>query len=118
MRSYCTVVPVPSRISPCEGLKERTTPRILWPFMLIAVLTSIVMTLAEVGKALATVELFTIDGQPLVLSAIEQNREEVWNWFNPGVVKGGLDQHQYNFWVVGYARGLGTNSTASKDLPS
>jgi hypothetical protein len=91
-----------------EGLKERTTPRPLWPFMLIAVLTSLVMTLAKVGKARATVDLFTIDGQPVVLSAIEQNREEVWNWFNPGVVKGGLDENQYNFlgsWIragVGY----------------
>ena len=108
MRSYRTVVPAPSRISPCEGLKERTTPRPLWPFMLIALLTSLVMTLAEVGKARATVDLFTIDGQPVVLSAIEQNREEVWNWFNPGVVKGGLDENQYNFlgsWIragVGY----------------
>lgn len=80
----------------------------MWPLILIAVLTSLVMTLAEVGKARATVDLFTIDDQPVVLSAIEQNREEVWNWFNPGVVKGGLDENKYNFlgsWIragVGY----------------
>jgi hypothetical protein len=53
--------------------------------MLIAVLTSLITTLAEVGKARATVDLFTIDGQSVALSAIEQNREEVWNWFNPSV---------------------------------
>jgi hypothetical protein len=53
--------------------------------MLIAVLTSLVMTLAEVGKARTTVDLFAIDGQSVALSAIEQNREEVWTWFNPGV---------------------------------
>src|SRR5947208_10707401 len=29
----------------------------------------------------ASIDLFNIDEQPVVLTASEQNREEVWNWF-------------------------------------
>lgn len=33
------------------------------------------------GRAFATIDLFDIDGQPVVLSATGQNRAEAWNWF-------------------------------------
>jgi hypothetical protein len=60
---------------------------------------SLLAGLMAVGavNARAQVDLFTIAGQPVTLSAIEQNREEVWSWFNPGLIKGRNYDNQYNF---------------------
>lgn len=95
--SYFVVAPASAQLTTRGRWKERTLPRRSAWLLLIAAMTSVVMTLAQTGKALATVDLFTIDGQPAVLSVIGQNREEVWNWFNPGIVKGGMDENQYHF---------------------
>lgn len=59
-------------------------------------------------EASATVDLFTIGGQPVVLSATEQSREEVWNWFAPTNPAEGPDyQNRYNFMGSWIRVGLG-----------
>jgi len=97
MRYFRAAALDPSRIITGECLKKRTAPHQLMLLVFIAAITFAVLTAAGIGKARAAVDLFTIDGQPVVLSAIGQNREEVWRWFNPGTVKGGFDENQYNF---------------------
>ena len=68
----------------------------------------VALLLAISAKASATVDLFTIGGQPVVLSAIEQNREEVWNWFSPRSPAKGPDyQNRYNFMGIWIRVGLG-----------
>lgn len=44
---------------------------------------ALVLVFLHVGYALASIDLFRIDGQPIQLSVVEQNREEIWNWFAP-----------------------------------
>lgn len=74
----------------------------------ITVLTILVTALAEPGKAQATANLFTIGGQPVVLSATEQSREEVWNWFAPtNPAKGPDYQNRYDFLGSWIRVGLG-----------
>src|SRR5581483_9705119 len=108
MTSHYSLISARSRISSSENSVPHILPPHWWFFVIIALLISLVSTPAQVGKARATVDLFSVAGQPLVLSAVVQNREEVWDWFNPGVVKGGMDENQYNFlgsWIragVGY----------------
>ncbi len=65
--------------------------------LLLVCMAAIAAILAASGAANSGIDLFTIDGQPVVLTASEQNREEVWNYFNPGSVKGGFNENQYNF---------------------
>jgi alginate export protein len=65
--------------------------------ILVAATAVLIAAFANPRPVGATADLFAIDGQPVVLSAVGQNREEVWNWFNPGTVKGGLDENQYHF---------------------
>ena len=65
--------------------------------ILTTAISSLIMILVYVHNAAATVDVFTISGQPVTLSLIEQNREEVWNWFNPGALKRGPDENRYNF---------------------
>ncbi len=62
---------------------------------------------AAAGNASAEVDLLEIHGQPLVLTATGQNREEVWNWFDPPPAANGHSyENQYHFlgsWVrVGF----------------
>jgi len=72
--------------------------RTLGGLRLLLVLPAIVASLfVEPGNGGTAVNLLNIDGQPLVLTVIAQNREAVWNWFNPGTVKGGFDENRYNF---------------------
>ena len=72
--------------------------RTLCSLRLLLVLPAIVASLfVEPGNGRTAVNLLNIDGQPLVLTVIAQNREAVWNWFNPGTVKGGFDENRYNF---------------------
>src|SRR6516225_2143262 len=97
MRLRRLVAPAWSHATARQRLKKCIAPACLRSLLLAATMPWALTMLAAVGKAQATVDLFTIDGQRVVLSAIEQNREEVWNWFNPGVVRGGLDENQYNF---------------------
>lgn len=58
-------------------------------------------------RAYATIDLFDIDGRPVVLSASEQSREEVWNWFP---ANSRTFDNRYNFlgsWIrvgAGYER--------------
>lgn len=68
-----------------------------WQMLVLAIAAISSAALAKVDNARATVDLFSVDGQPVVLSAIEQNREQVWNSFNPGTIKGTGYQNQYNF---------------------
>ena len=65
--------------------------------ILTTAISSLIMILVYVHNAAATVDVFTISGRPVTLSLIEQNREEVWNWFNPGALKRGPDENRYNF---------------------
>ena len=65
--------------------------------ILTTAISSLIMILVHVHNAAATVDVFTISGRPVTLSLIEQNREEVWNWFNPGALKRGPDENRYNF---------------------
>ena len=65
--------------------------------ILTTAISSLIMILVHVHNAAATVDVFTIGRRPVTLSLIEQNREEVWNWFNPGAIKGGPDENRYNF---------------------
>lgn len=58
---------------------------------------AIVMTIAGGARAYAGVDLFNLDGSPVVLSASEQNREEVWNWFAPTNPPGRQFQNRYHF---------------------
>ena len=65
--------------------------------ILTTAISSLIMILVYVHNAAATVDVFTISGRPVTLSLIEQNREEVWNWFNPGALKRGPEENRYNF---------------------
>src|SRR5438552_3711984 len=66
------------------------------------------LLVAICARAGATADLFNIDGQPLVLSATEQSREEVWNWFTPtNPTKGPDYQNRYNFMGSWIRVGLG-----------
>src|SRR5437016_4025329 len=65
------------------------------------------IALAFAMPANASVDLLKIDEQPVVLTASEQSREEVWNWFPATSTK---YDNRYNFlgsWIrvgAGYER--------------
>ena len=74
----------------------------------IAVTAILVIALVEPIKAHAAIDLLTLGGQPVVLSATEQSREQVWNWFSPTNPAQGPDyQNRYNFMGSWIRVGLG-----------
>ena len=86
--------------APARGLRVAQTLRIF--------LATGALLLAICANASATLALFTIGGQPIVLSATEQSREEVWNWFAPtNPAKGPEYQNRYNFMGSWIRVGLG-----------
>lgn len=77
--------------------------------LIFVMVTAVFVTsLVAPGEAHAAVDLFTIGDQPVVLSATEQSREEVWNWFAPtNPAKGPDYQNRYNFMGSWIRVGLG-----------
>jgi hypothetical protein len=47
--------------------------------------------------ARAEIDLFSLDGSPVTLTASMRTRETVWSFFNPGPVANGNNNYQYNF---------------------
>ena len=80
-----------------------------WRSLIFTMITATFVTsLVAPSEAHAAVDLFTIGGQPIVLTATEQSREEVWNWFAPtNPAKGPDYQNRYNFMGSWIRVGLG-----------
>lgn len=55
----------------------------------------------------AQVPLFKIDGQPLILSGSMRTRDYLWNFFNPGPVKGTKLENEYDYGANVLRLGLG-----------
>lgn len=64
--------------------------------LIVAALIALSLLIAS-GHCAAAVDLFAVDGHPVTLAATLQNREEVWNWFEPQAIKGGAGENQYHF---------------------
>lgn len=58
-------------------------------------LALILLTIATTASA--EVDLFDVAGTPITLTASMRTREYVWSYFNPGTVKNGNNNYQYNF---------------------
>ena len=86
-----------SRAGCRNPLKKHAARCRLLTLVLIVPIACVAIAMAHSGEARAAIDLLSIDGQPVVLSVIEQNREEVWNWFNPGPATGGQNENRYNF---------------------
>jgi len=63
----------------------------------LAALTITLFLSAGFRPASAGLDLFTVGGQPVTVSATLRSREEVWNFFGPGEVSNGQDDNRYNF---------------------
>src|SRR5579885_1226582 len=59
------------------------------------------------GLCHAEVDLFEVGGQPLTLTGTMRARPEVWNWFTPGKVRNGNDDHRYHFYDTFVRLGAG-----------
>jgi len=93
----------------------RFSPVTLLPKFRIARVTGVLRMTVGIALAFlafampvnASIDLFNIDEQPVTLSASEQSREEVWNWFPATSAK---YDNRYNFlgsWIrvgAGYER--------------
>ncbi len=106
---------VTSRFTTSKYLQESAALHCFRLLIFIVVMTISATALIEPAKAQATVNLFTIGGQPLVLTATEQSREEIWNWFAPTTPSKGPDyQNRYNFMGSWIRVGLGYQFDAVK----
>ena len=88
-------------------VKQRQDKHQAWRFPLLLAFLAIVASLfVDARNGAAAVDLLRIYGQPVTVTVTTQNREQVWNWFDPGTVKGGGDENQYHFlgsWIRGAA---------------
>jgi hypothetical protein len=55
----------------------------------------------------AEVEIYKLGDNPITISTTVRGRREVWNWFQPGRVSNGQDNHQYDFQDMYVRAGIG-----------
>lgn len=75
--------------------------------LLTAALGAIALLPSAAIKAHAAIDLISIGGQPLTLSAWMRTREYVWSYFQPGVIKGKTYENRYNYQANSLRVGLG-----------
>ncbi len=89
-------------------LKPKTTNPRRNRYLTAASALFFVVVLAGAGAtAVASVEVYQLDGEPVTVSGSLRGRWEVWNWFNPGRVANGQDDNRYNFQSLDFRLGVG-----------